>query len=111
PIDATGNPKLQRWIAVLAALLSRNGVVTFEELANDVPQYAEKLRDAERATDDRESERIVASLKRGVEGDKAELRALGIPIESLEDADGNDGGAYRLRRKDFCLPDLALDAG
>lgn len=107
-VRARGNGRLQRWVDLLAALLSRTGIATFEEFAVDIPDYNDKLREAERAHDPEAKERVLASLKRAFERDKSDLRALGIPIESLEDDDGNEGGAYRLRRRDFYLPYLAL---
>ena len=105
PHGMRGSRKLQRWIDLLAALLCRSMPVTFEELARDVPDYHAKLRDAR---NDDDSERAFQSLKRAFERDKAELRLLGVHIESLEDEDGNSGGAYRLQRRDFYLPYLAL---
>jgi len=33
------NPKLQRWIDLLAALLAHRMPVTFKELAKDIPAY------------------------------------------------------------------------
>ena len=89
-----GEDKLARWVDLLAALLRRNTPATFEELAPDVPAYA---------MSDRESDTIMRMFER----DKDELRAEGIPIETVESRDG-DTVSYRLRRKDFYLPYLDL---
>ena len=105
PAGVRGSRKLQRWVDLLAALLGRTMPVTFEELARDVPEYRAKLRGF---SDEAEGERAFQSLKRAFERDKAELRLLGVHIESIEDTDGNSGGAYRLQRKNFYLPYLAL---
>ena len=60
------NSKVQRWIDLLAALLSRQLPSSFEELRGDVPAYA--------AGDG-------PTLMRMFERDKDELRAFGVPIE------------------------------
>ena len=84
--------KLQRWIDLLAALLSRSFPTPFEELRRDVPAYT--------ATE-------LDSLMRMFERDKDELRAFGVPIETVTLGDPPQTG-YRLRRQDFYLPFLAL---
>ncbi len=89
-------PKLQRWTDLIAALLRRTYAATFEELARDVPAYADdsKKRDA---------------VMRMFERDKDELRSFGIAIDTidLQDDDGDTSG-YRLDRKGFYLPYLSL---
>jgi len=105
------NPKLQRWVDLLAALLSHNRPVSFEELASSVPEYLSALEAARVVPDDRQRRTILQSLKRTFERDKDELRTFGVPIESLPDTDGNDAGTYRLRRRDFYLPYLCLATG
>lgn len=84
--------KLQRWIDVLAALLARRYPTTFEELRHDVPAYA-----AARG----------ATLMRMFERDKDELRAFGVPIETVTTDDGTET-CYRLRSENFYLPFLAV---
>jgi proteasome accessory factor B len=84
--------KIQRWVDLMAALLSHHGTQTFEDLAREVPAYAKGKQD---------------STKRTFERDKLELRELGIPIETM----GNEGAedtTYRLRARDFYMPYLAL---
>jgi proteasome accessory factor B len=82
--------KLQRWIDLVAALLTRHGAVTLEELRDLVPAYGKSG--------------SKVALRRMFERDKDELRALGIPIEihSLDDTTG-----YRLKPAEFYLPYLA----
>src|SRR5690242_3117055 len=62
--------KVQRWIDLLAALLVRRYPASFEELARDVPAY-----DA--------SGKSSAAVMRMYERDKDELRAFGVPIETV----------------------------
>jgi proteasome accessory factor B len=82
--------KLQRWIDLVAALLTRHTSVTLEELRDLVPAYGKSG--------------SKTALRRMFERDKDELRALGIPIEiqPLEDTTG-----YRLKPAEFYLPYLA----
>lgn len=86
--------KVQRWIDLIAALLRRYYPVTFEQIAAEVPAYAN---DAQ-AHDAR---------MRMFERDKDELRALGVPIESVADSDGTVS-SYRLKSRAFYLPYLQL---
>lgn len=103
-----GNPKLQRWMDLLAALLARSMPATFEVLAQSVPEYLTRIREYEGLSDEKRVRTLRESLKRTFERDKDELRAFGIPIESLPDGEGNTGGTYRLRRRDFYLPYLCF---
>lgn len=90
--------KAQRWVDLIAALLSNRFDVSFEKLARDVPAYlADGSVDAGQPS---------ASLKRMFERDKKELRALGVPIETIG-AEGDPESAYRLRSADFYLPYLS----
>ena len=89
-------PKLQRWTDLIAALLRRNYPATFEELARDVPAYSgeSKKKDA---------------VMRMFERDKDELRSFGISIDTVQfDGDEGEASGYRLDRKGFYLPYLAL---
>ena len=91
--------KLRRWIDLLAALLSRRTPMTFPELARQVPAY---LEDGS-VSDGRPSEK----LKRMFERDKDELRAQGVPIETVGEL-GDEQTAYTLRVRDFFLPYLGV---
>jgi predicted DNA-binding transcriptional regulator YafY len=86
-------PKIQRWIDLLAALLRRRYPVTFDQLIDEVPAYA--------------AEQKPESRRRTFERDKLELRKFGVPIETVENYDGEVPG-YQLRVRDFYLPYLAL---
>ncbi|HEX6107095.1 MAG TPA: WYL domain-containing protein, partial [Gemmatimonadales bacterium] len=86
-------PKIQRWLDLLAALLRHRYPVTFEQLIAEVPAYAAAPRGE--------------SLRRTFERDKLELRKFGVPIDTVENHDGEAQG-YLLRVRDFYLPYLAL---
>jgi len=90
----TSEQKLQRWVDLLAALLVRQRYAPFEELAKDVPGY-----DIAHAKHD--------SVMRTFERDKDELRRFGVPIETVEDGQGETLG-YKLDRKAFYLPYLMV---
>lgn len=95
--EERATPKIQRWIDLLAALLGRSYPATFEELARGVPAYCNPGQASE-------------ARARMFERDKDELRAFGVPIESVElDTDVH---AYRLASADFYLPYLvAITSG
>ncbi len=85
--------KIQRWIDLLAALLRRKFPASLEELAREVPGY--------------DTGQNKAALRRTFERDKDELRAFGIPIETVTESDGETVG-YRLQAQHFYLPYLTL---
>lgn len=91
--------KLRRWIDLLAALLSQRKPLTFAELARRVPAYL--------ADDSVVAGKPSESLKRMFERDKDELRAQGVPIETVGEI-GSEESAYTLRVRDFYLPYLGV---
>ena len=88
--------KTQRWIDLIATLLARHYPVSFETLARDVPAYATPGSSK-------------AAVLRKFERDKDELRALGVPIETVADEHGANT-TYRLSTTDFYLPYLVVAA-
>jgi proteasome accessory factor B len=94
--------KLQRWLDLIAFLVARKHPVSVDEVLEHVPSYASPL-----VTDDAKA--LEASRKM-FERDKRDLRAFGIPIETVSfvvgGSDAQEG--YRLERKDFYLPYLRL---
>lgn len=90
----TTQPKLQRWTDLLAALLRRSYPATFDVLRTEVGAYAAHAGQA-------------SALMRMFERDKDELRALGVPIETVPDHE-NNLSSYRLASKHFYLPFLQL---
>lgn len=87
------NVKLQRWIDLVATLLSHRYGVTAEELRRQVPGYGGGA--------------AKASTDRSFERDKDELRAFGIPIEELK-SDTDDEHRYSIDARDMYLPFLTL---
>ena len=47
PPENAGDPKLQRWVDLVASLLARNYPATFSQLAADVPAYVNELAEIE----------------------------------------------------------------
>lgn len=95
--------KTQRWLDLIAFLVKRHFPVPVEDVMEGVPAYREKWRS--------ESEKDRGAVRRMFERDKDELRALGMPLETvqysieygLETAEG-----YRLSSRDFYLPYLRV---
>jgi predicted DNA-binding transcriptional regulator YafY len=87
------SPKVQRWIDLLAALLTRRFPVTLDDLTREVPAYGKG--------------QAKEALRRMFERDKDELRAFGVRIETVEMPE-DDAVGYRLLARDFYLPYLAL---
>src|SRR6185437_9802751 len=93
--SAPGPSKLQRWLDVLAALLSHRYPIALDRLRREVPAY-------QRAGNE-------ATFNRMFERDKDEMRAFGIPIETVQSGDPPEA-AYQLRAADFYLPFMELAA-
>lgn len=87
------SPKIHRWLDLLAALLRHRYPVTFEQLRAEVPAYSADRKDESR--------------RRTFERDKDELRKFGVPIETVDNLEGEPQG-YRIRFRDFYLPYLTL---
>lgn len=93
--------KLQRWLDLIAHLIGRKYPVTVDEIMERVPAYV--------GPHDSDDEKARESSRKMFERDKAELREMGIPIETITftvDAEAAEG--YRLSRRDFYLPYLEL---
>ncbi|HEX5409081.1 MAG TPA: WYL domain-containing protein [Gemmatimonadaceae bacterium] len=93
--SAPGPSKLQRWLDVLAALLSHRYPITLDRLRREVPAYQRTGNEA--------------TFNRMFERDKDEMRAFGIPIETVQSGDPPEA-AYQLRAADFYLPFMELSA-
>jgi len=91
--------KTQRWIDLLAALLSHHYPATFKQLSKLVPAYY-----TEEGTVDRTR---LASIKKTFERDKVELLEQGVPLISISDP-GEEEYRYQLRSTDFYLPYLGI---
>lgn len=87
-------PKTERLVNLTVALLETRRPMTFEELKQRTGFYSQG---------DRESAR------RMFERDKDDLRRLGVPVEVVDVAFGEDQG-YRVDRRAYELPDVDLTA-
>jgi proteasome accessory factor B len=92
--------RAERLVNLVICLLSTRQFLTAERIREAVPGY--EAADGSKATDE--------AFKRMFERDKAELRDLGIPLETGRNStfDGEDG--YRIRRRDYELPPVEFDA-
>ncbi|MFJ3959112.1 helix-turn-helix transcriptional regulator [Arthrobacter sp. NPDC090010] len=95
--------KTERILNLLIALLSTSRGHTRAYLESTVYAYC------------REEEGISeAALERMFERDKAELREMGVPLQTLNEdsaeADDGAGVRYRVSPEDYQLPEVALDA-
>jgi proteasome accessory factor B len=88
--------KVQRWVDLITALLRRGSPVSFETLSHEVPAYS----NPRQAHDAR---------MRMFERDKDELRALGVPIDTAFDGDGNPT-LYLLKSRTFYLPYVSVSS-
>ena len=93
PTMTMATQKIQRWVDLIAALLRRRFPASLEELTREVPGY--------------DTGQNKTALRRTFERDKDELRAFGIPIETVTEPDGETVG-YRLQPLHFYLPYLTL---
>jgi predicted DNA-binding transcriptional regulator YafY len=97
--------KLQRWLDLIAYLVGRRQPVSVDEVLEHVPAYASPL--------EIDDPRTLDATRKMFERDKSELRAFGIPIEtvsfSIDATEAQEG--YRLARRDFYLPYLRLIEG
>lgn len=94
--------KLQRWLDVVAHLARHHFPLSVEELWDAVPAYRPGLEGDERRKQ---------TVRRMFERDKDELRALGIPIDTVSysiNYGHEEVVGYRLAKKDFHLPYLRL---
>ncbi|MHA3703376.1 helix-turn-helix transcriptional regulator [Jatrophihabitans sp. YIM 134969] len=91
--------RAERLVNLVIALLSTRQYLTAEQLRSAVPGYEA----------DDGSERADEAFKRMFERDKAELRDLGIPLETGRTSimDVEDG--YRIPRRDYELPTVDFD--
>lgn len=95
--------KVQRWLDLISFLVGRRFPVAVDEIMRNLPAYAARW------TSGSDTDR--ASVRRMFERDKDELRALGVPLESVEysiDFGMERTEGYRLARRDFYLPYLRL---
>ena len=86
--------KSERIVNLVVCLMSTRRYVTASYLRQNVVGYI----DADKSDE---------SFKRMLERDKADLREMGIPIETGRNPDGSEG--YRIDPEQYSLPDITLD--
>jgi predicted DNA-binding transcriptional regulator YafY len=95
--------KTQRWLDLIAFLVQHHFPVAVDDIMEAVPAYREKWRS------ERESDR--AAVRRMFERDKDELRAAGVPMETVQysiEHGAEQAIGYRLAARDFYLPYLRI---
>src|SRR5918912_2007149 len=91
--------RAERLVNLVICLLSTRQFLTAERIRDAVPGY--EAADGSKATDE--------AFKRMFERDKAELRELGIPLETGRNSSFDSEDGYRIRRGDYELPPIAFD--
>jgi predicted DNA-binding transcriptional regulator YafY len=93
--DDVSAKKLERLVNLTMLLLSTRRFLNVEQIRDLMPAY-----------DQRDPE----AFRRMFERDKEELRELGIPLETGSDSVWEDEQGYRIRRTEYALPVIDLDA-
>lgn len=92
--------RAERLVNLVICLLSTRQFLTAERIRSAVPGY--EASDGSRATDE--------AFKRMFERDKAELRDLGIPLETGSNSHFDAEEGYRISRRNYELPPIEFDA-
>ncbi|SDK19121.1 transcriptional regulator [Actinopolyspora mzabensis] len=95
-LGTVGIPRAERLVNLVLCLLSTRQYLTAGRIRGIVPGYSDAASDE--------------AFYRTFERDKAELRDLGIPLETGRNSafDGIDG--YRIARRDYEIGDIALES-
>src|SRR5690349_20250023 len=91
--------RAERLVNLVIRLLSTRQFLTAERIRDAVPGYEGP--DGSAAGDE--------AFKRMFERDKAELRELGIPLETGRNSHFDTDEGYRIRRGDYELPEIEFD--
>jgi proteasome accessory factor B len=96
--------RAERLVNLVICLLSTRQFLTAERIRDAVPGYegAGNGGPGSRATDE--------AFKRMFERDKAELRELGIPLETGRNSHFDSEDGYRIKRGEYELPPIEFDA-
>src|SRR6478736_2451435 len=92
--------RAERLVNLVICLLSTRQFLTAERIRDAVPGY--EAADGTKATDE--------AFKRMFERDKAELRDLGIPLETGRNSHFDSEDGYRIPRRNYELPPIEFDA-
>jgi len=91
--------RTERLVNLVICLLSTRRLLTAAQIAATVPGYEHDPSDA------KEHE----AFQRKFERDKAELRELGVPLETGTSSAFDAEPGYRITRRDYALPDIILE--
>lgn len=92
--------RAERLVNLVICLLSTRQFLSAERIRDAVPGY--EAADGSHATDE--------AFKRMFERDKAELRELGIPLETGRNSHFDSEEGYRISRRSYELPEIEFDA-
>jgi proteasome accessory factor B len=92
--------RAERLVNLVICLLSTRQFLSAERIRDAVPGY--EAADGSKATDE--------AFKRMFERDKAELRELGIPLETGRNSHFDSEDGYRIKRREYELPPIEFDA-
>ncbi len=87
--------KTERLLNLVLCLLSTKRFLTVQEIREKVPGYQDGNEEA---------------FRRMFERDKAELREIGVPLETGSNSGWDDEHGYRVARRDYQLPEISLTA-
>jgi proteasome accessory factor B len=90
--------RTERLVNLVICLLSTRRFLTAAQIAATVPGYEH----------DPEDPRDHEAFQRKFERDKAELRELGVPLETGTASVFDTESGYRIARRDYALPDIPL---
>lgn len=90
--------RTERLVNLVICLLSTRRFLTAAQIAATVPGYEHDPADP----------RAHEAFQRKFERDKAELRALGVPLETGTDSVFDTEPGYRIARREYALPDIPL---
>ncbi len=91
--------RTERLVNLVICLLSTRRFLTASQIASTVPGYEH----------DEEDPREHEAFQRKFERDKAELRDLGVPLETGTTSVFDAEPGYRIARRDYALPDVHLE--
>ena len=91
--------RTERLVNLVICLLSTRRFLTAAQIAATVPGYEH----------DPDDPRAHEAFQRKFERDKAELRELGVPLETGTDSVFDTEPGYRIARREYALPDIPLE--
>jgi len=91
--------RTERLVNLVICLLATRRFLTAEQIGRTVPGYAH----------DEDDPREHEAFQRRFERDKAELRDLGVPLETGTTSVFDTEPGYRIARRDYALPEIHLE--